>query len=81
MPRAQRVKPQVEKRLSDQIAWGVSTRAFPAEVVDEVVMGLAGLSSGVGCCRPGWWVYFVLAIRLFSGRPHRAQPEASNLHH
>ena len=44
------------ERLSDRIALGVLTRAFPPELVDEVVAECGpGASSATGCCPHGWW--------------------------
>lgn len=53
MPRAGQVKPPVQQRLSDRIAIGTLTRAFPPELVDEVIAATGRASSVTGCCRPG----------------------------
>jgi hypothetical protein len=68
MPRAGQVKPPTDERLSDRVAIGLLTRAFPAAVVDSAVA-----SAGRGEVRSRLLparvvVYYVLAMCLFSGQ-------------
>lgn len=65
MPRPGQVKSSSQERLPDRIAVGVLTRAFPAELIDEVLA-----ASGRGEQRKRLLparvvVYFVLAMCLF----------------
>lgn len=66
MPRAGQVKPPTDERLSDRIAIGLLTRAFPPEAVDAAVA-----SAGRGEVRNRLLparvvVYYVLAMCLFA---------------
>lgn len=70
MPRAGQVKPPVEERLSDRIALGVLTRAFPAELVDEVVAETGRVEQRSRLLPARVVVYFVLAMCLFSGQAY-----------
>ncbi|WP_331752073.1 IS4 family transposase [Streptomyces sp. NBC_00829] len=70
MPRAGQVKPPVEERLSDRIALGVLTRAFPAELVDEVVAETGRVECRSRLLPARVVVYFVLAMCLFSGQAY-----------
>lgn len=70
MPRAGQVKPPVEERLSDRIALGVLTRAFPAELVDEVVAEAGRVEQRSRLLPARVTVYFVLAMCLFSGQAY-----------
>ena len=68
MPRAGQVKPPTDERLSDRVAIGLLTRAFPPAVVDAAVA-----SAGRGEVRSRLLparvvVYYVLAMCLFSGQ-------------
>jgi hypothetical protein len=68
MPRAGQVKPPTDERLSDRVAIGVLTRAFPPAVVDAAVA-----SAGRGEVRSRLLparvvVYYVLAMCLFAGQ-------------
>jgi hypothetical protein len=68
MPRAGQVKPPTDERLSDRIAIGLLTRAFPPEAVDAAV---AATDSGEVRSRllpARVTVYYVLAMCLFSGQ-------------
>jgi hypothetical protein len=56
------------ERLSDRIALGVLTRAFPAELVDEVVVGCGRVEQRQRLLPARVVVYFVLAMCLFSGQ-------------
>jgi hypothetical protein len=56
------------ERLSDRIALGVLTRAFPAELVDEVVVGCGRAEQRQRLLPARVVVYFVLAMCLFSGQ-------------
>ncbi|MGH8908510.1 MAG: transposase domain-containing protein [Egibacteraceae bacterium] len=68
MPRAGQVKPPGDERLSDRIAIGTSTRAFPPELIDEVVAetGRGDLRHRLLPARVT--VYFVLAMCVFFGQ-------------
>jgi hypothetical protein len=68
MPRAGQVKPPTDERLSDRIAIGLLTRAFPAAVVDAAVTAAerGGVRSRLLPARVV--VYYVLAMCLFSGQ-------------
>jgi Insertion element 4 transposase N-terminal/Transposase DDE domain len=70
VPRAGQVKPPVEPRLSDRIAIGVLTSAFPAELIDRVVAE-AGRSEQRQRLLPARVVvWLVLAMALFSGQAY-----------
>ncbi len=64
------VKSPAGERLSDRIAIGVLTRAFPPQLIDEVVAetGRGELRSRLLPARVV--VYFVLAMCLFFGQPY-----------
>ncbi|KOG48448.1 hypothetical protein ADK75_21075, partial [Streptomyces virginiae] len=64
------MKPPVEERLSDRIALGVLTRAFPAELVDEVVAEAGRTEQRNRLLPARVTVYFVLAMCLFSGQAY-----------
>ena len=68
MPRAGQVKPPTDERLSDRVAIGLLTRAFPPAVVDSAVAaaGRGELRSRLLPARVV--VYYVLAMCLFSGQ-------------
>jgi hypothetical protein len=53
MARAGWKKPVSDRRLSDVVSVGLLTRVFPPGLVDEVIAGAVGLSSGIGRCRLG----------------------------
>ena len=66
MPRAGWVKPQDDQRLSDHVALGVLTRAFPPGLVDAVIAE-AGRGQQRSRLLPARLVaYYVLAMGLFS---------------
>jgi hypothetical protein len=68
MPRAGQVKPPTDERLSDRVAIGLLTCAFPPEVVDSAVT-LAGRGEVRSRLLPARVVvYYVLAMCLFSGQ-------------
>src|SRR5215467_11428896 len=68
MPRAGYVKPPTDERLSDRVAIGLLTRAFPAAVVDSAVAA-AGRGEVRSRLLPARvTVYYVLAMCLFSGQ-------------
>src|SRR5690242_7707967 len=68
MPRAGQVKPPTDERLSDRVAIGLLTRAFPPAVVDAAVAA-AGRGEVRSRLLPARVVvYFVLAMCLFSGQ-------------
>ena len=56
------------ERLSDRIAVGVLTRAFPPELVDEVVAECGRVEQRHRLLPARVVVYFVLAMCLFSGQ-------------
>jgi hypothetical protein len=68
MPRAGQVKPPTDERLSDRIAIGLLTRAFPPDVVDAAVASVdrGGVRNRLLPARVT--VYYVLAMCLFSGQ-------------
>ncbi|MGW8948410.1 IS4 family transposase [Streptomyces koyangensis] len=70
MARVEQVKSPAGERLSDRIAIGVLTRAFPSQLIDEVVAetGRGELRSRLLPARVV--VYFVLAMCLFFGQPY-----------
>ena len=68
MPRAGQVKPPTDERLSDRVAIGLLTRAFPPAVVDSAVAA-AGRGEVRSRLLPARVVvYYVLAMCLFSGQ-------------
>ncbi|MEU9115648.1 IS4 family transposase [Streptomyces sp. NPDC048483] len=68
MPRPGQVKSLVDDRLSDRIALGMLTRAFPPELVDEVVAECGRAERRHRLLPARVVVYFVLAMCLFSGQ-------------
>ncbi|MGH8902905.1 MAG: IS4 family transposase [Egibacteraceae bacterium] len=68
MPRAGQVKPPSDERLSDRIAIGTLTRAFPPELVDEVVAATGRTERRHRLLPARVTVYFVLAMCLFFGQ-------------
>lgn len=68
MPRPGQVKSSSDERLSDRIAIGVLTRAFPPELVDEVVAECGRVEQRNRLLPARVVVYFVLAMCLFSGQ-------------
>jgi hypothetical protein len=66
MPRAGWVKPQDDQRLSDHVALGVLTRAFPAELVDEVLAATDRAEQRSRLLPARLVTYYVLAMALFS---------------
>ncbi|MEW1913759.1 transposase domain-containing protein, partial [Kitasatospora sp. NPDC085895] len=62
------MKSSVGERLSDRIALGVLTRAFPSELVDEVVAECGRVEQRHRLLPARVVVYFVLAMCLFSGQ-------------
>ncbi|MFE7113187.1 IS4 family transposase [Streptomyces sp. NPDC057575] len=67
MPRPGQVKSSCE-RLSDRIALGVLTRAFPPGLVDEAVAECGRVEQRSRLLPARVVVYFVLAMCLFSGQ-------------
>ncbi|MFB8039409.1 transposase domain-containing protein [Streptomyces sp. NPDC056004] len=55
-------------RISDRIALGVLTRAFPPELVDEVVAECGRAEQRQRLLPARVVMYFVLAMCLFSGQ-------------
>ena len=66
MPRAGWVKPRDDQRLSDHVALGVLTRAFPPELVDAVVAGMGRRQQRSRLLPSRLVVYYVMAMALFS---------------
>jgi hypothetical protein len=66
MPRAGWVKPRDDQRLSDHVALGVLTRAFPPELVDAVVAETGRQQQRSRLLPSRLVVYYVLAMALFS---------------
>jgi Insertion element 4 transposase N-terminal/Transposase DDE domain len=62
------VKSSATERLSDRIALGVLTRAFPPELVDEVIAECGRVEQRRRLLPARVVVYFVLAMCLFSGQ-------------
>lgn len=69
MPRAGQLKSSGE-RLSDRVAVGVLTQAFPAELVDEVLAETGRVQQRNRLLPARLVVYFVLAMCLFSGQSY-----------
>src|SRR3954451_6789272 len=67
MPRAGQIKVSGE-RLSDRVAIGVLTRAFPQSVVDDVLAETGRLEQRSRLLPARVVVYFVLAMCLFFGQ-------------
>ena len=68
MPRPGQVKSSGVDRFSDRIALGVLTRAFPPELVDEVVAECGRVEQRTRLLPARVVVYFVLAMCLFFGQ-------------
>ncbi|WP_121174976.1 IS4 family transposase [Streptomyces sp. 1114.5] len=68
MPRPGQVKSPVSDRLSDRIALGVLTRAYPPELIDEVVAECGRVEQRHRLLPARVVVYFVLAMCLFFGQ-------------
>jgi hypothetical protein len=68
VPRAGQVKPPTDERLSDRIAIGTLTRAFPPELVDRVVAGSGRTQQRNRLLPARVVVYYVLAMCVFAGR-------------
>jgi hypothetical protein len=64
------VKAPAGVRLSDRIAVGVLTRAFPPELVDEVIAECGRAEQRSRLLPARVVVYFVLAMCLFFGQPY-----------
>ncbi|MFD9420786.1 IS4 family transposase [Streptomyces goshikiensis] len=70
MARVRQVKSPAGERLSDRIAIGVLTRAFPPELVDEVIAETGRAEQRSRLLPARVVVYFVLAMCLFFGQPY-----------
>jgi hypothetical protein len=68
VPRAGQLKPPTDERLSDRIAIGTLTRAFPPELVDRVVAGSGRTQQRSRLLPARVVVYYVLAMCLFAGQ-------------
>ena len=66
MPRSGWVKPQTDQRLSDHISIGVLTRAYPAELVDRVLLQCGGVEQRQRLLPARVMVYYAMAMALFS---------------
>ncbi|WP_405680326.1 transposase domain-containing protein [Streptomyces sp. NBC_01238] len=69
MPRAGQLKSSGE-RLSDRVAVGVLTQAFPRSLVDEVLVETGRMQLRNRLLPARLVVYFVLAMCLFSGQSY-----------
>lgn len=65
MPRPGQVTSSSRERLSDRVAVGVLTRAFPPELVDEVLAATGRVEQRKRVLPARVVVYFVLAMCLF----------------
>ena len=70
MPRAGQVKPPTDERLSDRVAIGLLTRAFPPKVVDAAVASADRGEVRNRLLPARMIVYYVLAMCLFSGQAY-----------
>ena len=68
MPRAGQVKPPTDERLSDRVAIGLLTRAFPPAAVDAAVASADRGEVRNRLLPARMIVYYVLAMCLFSGQ-------------
>jgi hypothetical protein len=68
VPRAGQVKPPTDERLSDRIAIGTLTRAFPPELVDRVVAGSGRTQQRNRLLPARVVVYYALAMCVFAGQ-------------
>jgi Insertion element 4 transposase N-terminal/Transposase DDE domain len=68
VPRAGQLKPPTDERLSDRIAIGTLTRAFPPELVDRVVAGSGRTQQRSRLLPARVVVYYVLAMCVFAGQ-------------
>jgi hypothetical protein len=68
MPRAGQVKPPTDERLSDRVAIGLLTRAFPPKAVDAAVASADRGEVRNRLLPARVVVYYVLAMCLFSGQ-------------
>ncbi|MET7436193.1 transposase domain-containing protein, partial [Streptomyces flaveolus] len=76
MPRPGQVKSSGVGRFSDRIALGVLTRAFPPELVDEVVAECGRVEQRTRLLPARVVVYFVLAMCLRPPSSRRSPPTA-----
>ncbi|WP_405525176.1 IS4 family transposase [Streptomyces canus] len=70
MARVGQAKSSAGERLSDRIAIGVLTRAFPRQLVDEVIAETGRGEQRSRLLPARVVVYFVLAMCLFFGQPY-----------
>ncbi|MFI1730449.1 IS4 family transposase [Streptomyces acidicola] len=70
MARVGQVKSPAGERLSDRIAIGVPTRAFPPQLIDEVIAGTGRAEQRSRLLPARVVVYFILAMCLFFGQPY-----------
>lgn len=66
MPRAGWIKPDVDHRLSDHLAFAMLTRVFPPDVVDEVIAESGRVQHRTRMLPSRIVVYYVLGLALFS---------------
>ena len=68
VPRAGQLRVLPDERLSDRVAIGVLTTAFPPELVDEVLVETGRVQQRTRLLPARFVVYFVLAMALYSGQ-------------
>lgn len=73
------MKSSAGERLSDRIALGVLTRAFPPALIDEVVAECGRVEQRRRLLPARVVVYFVLAMCLFSGHGYEEVARLLNL--
>jgi hypothetical protein len=66
MPRTGWVKPATDHRLSDHMSWGLLTRVFPPELVDQAVADSGRLQQRTRLLPARLVVYYVMGLALFS---------------
>jgi hypothetical protein len=66
MPRSGWIKPDVDHRLSDHLAFAMLTRVYPPDVVDEVIAEVGRLQRRTRLLPSRIVVYYVLGLALFS---------------
>ncbi|MCS5719777.1 transposase domain-containing protein [Herbiconiux sp. CPCC 205763] len=66
MPRSGWIKPDVDHRLSDHLAFAMLTRVYPPDVVDEVIAEVGRLQRRTRMLPSRIVVYYVLGLALFS---------------
>jgi hypothetical protein len=64
------VKPQADERLADLVSFGVLAKAFPSELVDDVVAACGRVERRSRLLSAQLTVYFVLGLALFSSESY-----------